>query len=194
MKKSTLAGLGLAIALTASAIAPQAASAYPPGRALSIASDANLVQYRSNGVRIALDNVASGRMKFSVNGKVSKYFSTKVSGSSQSWYFFPSAYGKFVITGTSGAESKSTTVYVPKQTLPRSMTVRKSFTMRMAYVAPGATVTAYFVGKSPLTGVADQDGNVSIVVPAGKLSRGSNPIYVNYGGAFTMVGKVKGLK
>ena len=194
MKKRTLAGLGLAVALTLSGLAPQAASAYPPGRALTIASDSNLLQYRSNGAHIVLNNLSSGSMKFSVNGKVSKYFPTKIVGGSQSWYFYPAAYGKFVITGVSGSESKSTTVYVPQQNVPRSVTVRKSATVRAQYVAPGTTVTVFIAGNGSVSGVADADGKVSIVIPAGRLARGSNQIYVNYGGAFTMVGKIKGLK
>jgi hypothetical protein len=195
MKKRTLAGLGLAVALTFSGLAPQAASAYPPGRSLNLAADANMVQYRSNRVHIVVDNVASGRLTFSVNGKVSRYFSPRISGSSQSWYFYPSAPGKFIVTGSSGIESKSTTIYVPKQPpLPRQITVRKGFHMNFQYVAPGSTVSMSINGVRAATGVADANGELTLSVAAGVVTRGANQVYINYGGAFTSGGKIVGLK
>jgi len=194
MKKRTLAGLGLAAALTISGLAPQAASAYPPGRALSMSSDGNLVQFRSNDVHITVSNLAIGKLKFSVNGKESKYFSTRISGDTQSWYFHPAAPGKYVITGTSGIESKSTTVYVPKQSVPRKVSVKKGFTVRSTYVAPGTLVILSVGGKRVASATADADGIVNLVAPVGSLSRGTNQYYIIYGGAFTSGGKISGLK
>ena len=195
MKKRTLAGLGLAAALMFSGLSTQAASAYPPGRALSMSSDANMVQYRSNSVHIVVDNISSGALTFSVNGKVSKTFAPRTNGNTQSWYFFPSAPGKYLITSSSGVESKSTTVYVPKQPpLPSAITVRKGFQLNFQYVAPGSTVSMTINGRRAATGVADANGRVTLSVEAGLVTRGSNQVLINYGGAFTGGGKIKGLK
>ena len=195
MKKNLLSGVALAVALTLSSVAPQAASAYPPGRALTMSSEGNMAQLRSFGMHFVLDNLSPTPFTFSVNGKISKRFPTKKDGNSESWFFYPSKPGKFDITATSGSELRTSTVWVPQQSkLPRAITVRKGFPINLKYVAPGSRVVVHSEGHVLDSGFADSDGNVFLWVPAGALRRGNQNIYINYGGAFTGGGKVKGLK
>jgi len=195
MKKNLLSGVALAVALTLSSVAPQAASAYPPGRALTMSSEGNMAQYRSFGMHFVLDNLSPTPFTFSVNGKVSKRFPTKKDGNSESWFFYPSRPGKFDITASSGSESRSTTVWVPKQSkLPRAITVRKGFPINLQFVAPGTLVVVHSFGKTITSGIADSDGNVNLWINAGKLRRGNQSLYIDYGTAFTGGQKIKGLK
>jgi len=195
MKKKLLSVVVAVFAITLSCLAPQVASAYPPGRELTLAVDTHMAQYRSSGIHLVAEHVAPEPFTFSVNGKVSKRFPTKKDGNSESWYFYPSKVGKFVITATSGAETRKTTVWVPSQSkLPRAFTVRKGFAIHLKYVAPGTHVRVFTPGKTFTTGVADSDGNVDLWVPAGSLTRGTQQVLINYGGAFTGGSKVKGLK
>ena len=195
MKKNVLSGVAVAVAVTLSCVAPQAASAYPPGRSLSLSVDTNLAQYRSNGIHIVADHLAPTPFTFAVNGKISKRFPTKKDGNSESWFFYPSRPGKFVVTASSGSESRSTTVWVPQQSkLPRAITVRKGFPMNLQFVAPGTRVVVFTQTHRITSGVADADGNVDLWVPAGSLERGNQQVLINYGGAFTGGSKVKGLK
>jgi len=195
MKKNLLSGVAVAVALTLSSVAPQAASAYPPGRALTMSSEGNMAQYRSFGMHIFLENLSPTPFTFSVNGKVSKRFPTKKDGNSESWFFYPSRPGKFDITASSGSESRSTVVWVPKQSrLPRAITVRKGFPINLQFVAPGTRVVVFTQAHRITSGVADADGNVDLWVPAGSLERGNQQVLINYGGAFTGGSKVKGLK
>jgi len=194
MKKHTLAGLGLAVALTFSGLAPQAASAYPPGSGLQISALSNLVKWRSS-TRILVTNTDEGRISFSVDGKVNKYFFPKHAGIAQSWLFWPYRPGKFVITATSGSESKSTVVYSPqKPVLPRRISVRKPFLVNLKYVAPGTLVTVTVNGTQIATDVAGLDGLITISVPPHALDRGLNTVLFNYGGTIITGGKVSGLK
>lgn len=194
MKKRTLAGLGLAVALTFSGLAPQAASAYPPGTDLQVSAMSSLVKWRSS-TRILATNTAAGRVSFSVDGKVNKYFYPKHSGSTQSWLFWPYRPGKFVITATSGSETKSTTVYSPqKPSLPIRVSVRKSFPVNLKFVAPGTAVVVTINGASVASDVAGADGLITISIPAHSLARGANTVLVNYGGSIITGGKVSGLK
>lgn len=194
MNKRTLAGLGLAVALTVSGVSPQAAMAYPPGRVLTVTSSVNLLQYRS-GTFIEANHLAAGSLKFSVNGKLGKYFPIYASGSSQKWPFWPKAPGKYDVVATSGLESASTSVYVPLQTFPRAVSVRKSFTINLKYVAPGTAVYATVNGKRVASGTADANGLLTLVAPPGSFTRGvANQLLINYGGAFTGGAPIKALR
>jgi len=194
MKKRTLAGLGLAVALTFTGLAPQAASAYPPGADMQVAPLSTMVKWRS-ATRIVATNTAAGRGTFAVDGKVNKYFMPKRSGTTQSWLFWPYRPGKFTITATSGGVTKSTIVYSPqKPSLPRRITVRRSFPVNLKYVAPGTTVSVSVNGSTIASDVAGADGLITITVPARSISRGANTVLVNYGGSIITGGKVSGLK
>lgn len=194
MKKRTLAGLGLAVALTFSGLAPQAASAYPPGTDLQVAALSHLIKWRTS-TRIVATNTAAGRVAFSVDGKVAKYFYPKASGTTQSWLFWPYRPGKFTITATSGSETKSTTVYSPQQpSLPRYISVRRTFPVNLKYVAPGTSVSVTVNGTTIASDVAGADGLITVNVPAHALARGSNAVLVNYGGSIITGGKILGLK
>jgi hypothetical protein len=194
MKKNILSATAVAVAVALSCVSPQVASAYPPGRSLSLSTESNLAQYRSFGMHIVVDHLAPTPFTFSVNGKVSRRFPTKKNGNSESWFFYPSRPGKFVVTATSGSESRSTTIWVPEQSkLPRAITVRKGFAVHLKYVAPGTTVAVFSKGRVFNTGTADSNGNLDLFVPAGSLQRGLQNVYLNYGGAFTSGCKVKGL-
>jgi len=195
MKKKLLSVAAVSMALTVSCVAPQAASAYPPGRSLSLSAETNLAQYRSAGIHIVANHLAPTAFTFAVNGKISKRFPTKKDGDSESWFFYPSRAGKFEVTATSGSETRSTTIWVPEQSkLPRAITVRRGFAIHLKYVAPGTRVRVFTPGKTFTTGVADADGNVDLWVPAGSLERGNQQVLINYGGHFTGGSKVKGLK
>jgi hypothetical protein len=194
MKKRTLASLGLAAALTFSGLAPQAASAYPPGTDFQIAPLSNMIKWRSY-TRVVATNTAPGRVTFYVNGQMATYFKPKPVGAAQSWLFWPYRAGKFVITAVSGSESKSTTIYSPeKLSLPVRMSVRRSFPVNLKYVAPGTTVFLSVNGTTIASDVAGSDGLISMSIPAGTLARGINNVSVNYGGVFSSGGKVAGLK
>jgi hypothetical protein len=193
MKKILLASLAIAFSL--SLATPQVASAYPPGRSLTMASEGSMAQYRSFGMHFVIDNLSPTPFTFAVNGKISKRFPTKKVGNSESWFFYPSRPGKFVVTATSGSESRSTTVWVPLQPkLPRAISVRKGFPIHLKYVAPGTVVAVFSKGRVFDSAAADANGNLDLFVPAGSLQRGKQSLYLNYGGAFTGGGKVKGLK
>lgn len=194
MKKNILSATAVAVALTLSCVSPQVASAYPPGRSLSLSTESNLAQYRSFGMHIVVDNLSPTPFTFAVNGKISKRFQTKKNGNSESWFFYPSRPGKFEITATSGSESRSTTVWVPEQSkLPRAITVRKGFAVHLKYVAPGTTVAVFSKGRVFNTGTADTNGNLDLWIPANSLQHGSQRVFINYGGAFISGCRVKGL-
>jgi len=193
MKKTLFAAVAISLVLSCGASQP--ASAYPPGRTLTLSSDGNLAQYRSFGMHFVVNNLSPTPFTFAVNGKVSKRFPTKKDGNTESWFFYPPRPGKFDVTATSGSESRSTTVWVPLQPkLPRAISVRKGFPIHLKYVAPGTVVAVFSKGRVFDSAAADANGNLDLFVPAGSLQRGKQSLYLNYGGAFTGGGKVKGLK
>jgi hypothetical protein len=195
MKKKLLFKVAVVFALILSCGPAQPASAYPPGRSLSMSVDTNLAQYRSKGIHLVAEHLAPTPFTFAVNGNISKRFPTKKDGNSESWFFYPSRPGRFDITATSGSESRSTTVWVPLQPkLPRAISVRKGFPIHLKYVAPGTVVAVFSKGRVFDSAAADANGNLDLFVPGGSLQHGKQSLYLNYGGAFTGGGKVKGLK
>lgn len=200
MKKNLIAVVALIGALALGGLAPQAASAYPSGSNLQVSATKDPFRFRSY-TRISIANAAPNQnVSISVsNGGTAKFFPRKANGSGNlNWLFWPYRAGKFTITVTSGAESKSVVVYSTSAPIyPKRVKVSRSFNVRVKYVTPG-TAVSFTLNGSPVTGIspeiADANGDVVFTIPAGTINRGSNWFRLSVGSHYVTGDKIVGTR
>jgi len=134
---------------------PLTALAYPPGRALSVSVVPDMVK-PSSDVTLKVNNAIPNKsFKYGFDSDLSKSATSTSDGSKSVATKAPSSAGRYTVkvtqlnTVTRRSETDTTTLFVPKVTIPSSGKKNKNVTISVSYAKPGAIVSVVVGSESP---------------------------------------------
>ena len=189
-----LVSLSACLVLIPSAVT-QTANAYPPRKPMTLTSDTEMMQSRTEQAQFVVRNTCPAAARILVNG--TGYKSINASRGSGSFTFGPAKPGRYTVTVRSCKEQISKLIYVPAVVvIPQKHVVPRKLSIYVKYV-PAGTLVTFLLGGKRLPAVvpveASNSGIATIALPARTFKLGKNSVTFLVGTRIKISGQVVGI-
>lgn len=190
-----LATVALIAAVVVGFLIPQSAQAYPPGRKLIVSLLPNVIQPTTGLAHLRVKNTKPGPVYVEI-GDANQVTLNGVPGyANYDITNLPS--GKYRVVVTSGAETATKYVYVPKPVIiPQIQVVSRKLDILFKY-APQGTVLSFELAGKPVSTVAPTTfpaaEQVNYTIPPATLKLGVNKVGFPIGPNVNLTGSVNGI-